>query len=110
MSCAGLNPKTEVGRAGSGRDGAALSSAAFSGRNEPCSTPNSRGSKIPRLNGAVTAQRAIPTNFGFWVENPLAPQNQKRPEGHSGLFAKHSTEFTSVRGSSACPSVARRIL
>jgi hypothetical protein len=29
---------------------------------------DARPGSVPRLNGAVTAQRAIPTNFGFRVE------------------------------------------
>jgi hypothetical protein len=33
---------------------------------------------VPRLHGAVTAQRAIPTSFGFRVERP--PASAQRSE------------------------------
>jgi len=41
-----------------------MSPPASSGRNELRKTEG-LGTSIPRLNGAGTAQRAVPTNFGF---------------------------------------------
>jgi hypothetical protein len=57
-----LSPNSEVGRVkmvvGTARPAGGTN----------CARVNARLRSVPRLNGAVAAQRAIPTNFGLQVE------------------------------------------